>query len=358
MEIDNFINSAAKTIETRHSFYEGISSQLVPLKQKKSINFSENIVVPVKNEVLSCVVSGVDSGFVSKKLSFFDVVLIRTVGVIFSFDKGVLKKTDYLPSPVSFPTPLPLKLGLESDEENQSVSFERLKQEIKLNIEIIKKYKPVFSFIDGSIVPQYQDKPRKESQINDDYKTVIELFEELYKTAEKNNCILISTVEDSRGSRFKQILQEEIIPTNNISRIDLKNCFDISLLDYFLLPKERTMAFSYTKNISTHAILKDFSIEWSKSVFVFYIKVSEFDNPLRVEFLCKEKKDLVNLANKIASIVFSLSSLHKEYSYPSVLIEADLRAKLTEQDISLVYDRLIDKLGPKINMRRNNRPFG
>ena len=79
-----------------------------------------------------------------------------------------------------------------------------------------------FSFIDGSIVPQYQDKPRKESQINDDYKSVIELFEELYKTAEENNCVLVSTVEDSRGSRFKQILQEEIIPESNISSVDLK----------------------------------------------------------------------------------------------------------------------------------------
>ncbi|HNV00979.1 MAG TPA: DNA double-strand break repair nuclease NurA [archaeon] len=358
MEIDNFINSAAKTIENRHSFYEGVSSQLVPLKSKKIINFGENVVVPVKNEVLSGLVSGVDSGFVSKKLSFFDIVLVRTAGVVFSFENGVLKKTDYYPAPVSFPTPLPLKLGLESDEENQSVSFERLKQEIKLNIEIIKKYGPAFSFIDGSIVPQYQDKPRKDSQINDDYKTVIELFEELYKTAEENNCVLISTVEDSRGSRFKQILQEEIIPSQNISRVDLKNCFDISLLDHFLLPKERTFAFSYTKDILSHPILKDFSTEWSKSVFVFYIKVSEFDNPLRVEFLCKNKNDLINLANKISSVVFSLSSLHKEYSYPSVLIEADLRAKLTDTDISLVYDRLIDKLGPKINMRRNNRPFG
>jgi len=358
MSIDNFINSVAKIVENRRSFYEGVSSQLISLKSKKPTNFSENVVVSIKNEVLSGVMSGVDSGFVSKKLSFFDIVLVRTVGVIFSFEGGVLKKTDYFPSPVSLPTPLPLKLGLESDEENQSVSFERLKQEIKLNIEIIKKYKPDFSFIDGSIVPQYQDKPRKESQINDDYKSVIELFEELYKTAEENNCVLVSTVEDSRGSRFKQILQEEIIPESNISSVDLKNCFDISLLDYFLLPKERTLAFSYTKDISSHAILKDFSSEWSKSVFVFYIKVSEFDTPLRVEFLCKNKNDLVKMADKISSIVFYLSSLHKEYSYPSVLIEADLRAKLTEQDISIVYDRLIGKLGPKINMRRNNRPFG
>jgi hypothetical protein len=55
--------------------------------------------------------------------------------------------------------------------------------------------------------------------------------------------------------------------------------------------------------------------------------------------------------------VFALSSLHKEYSYPSVLIEADLRAGLNETDISVVYDKLIDKLGPKVRMRRNSRPF-
>ena len=145
MSIDNFINSVAKIVENRRSFYEGVSSQLISLKSKKPTNFSENVVVSIKNEVLSGVMSGVDSGFVSKKLSFFDIVLVRTVGVIFSFEGGVLK-TDYFPSPVSLPTPLPLKLGLESDEENQSVSFERLKQEIKLNIEIIKNTNPIFFY--------------------------------------------------------------------------------------------------------------------------------------------------------------------------------------------------------------------
>ncbi len=358
MEFDNFIETAAKTIEGKQSFYKTVAQNLLPLKNKKAINSLENIMVPVEGKIISGLVSGVDSGFVSKKLSFFDIVLVRTAGVIFYFEEGILKKTNYYPSPVSFPTPLPLKLGLENDEENQSVSFERLKQEINLNIEIIKKYKPQYSFIDGSIVPQYQDKPRKDSQINEEYLGIIDLFQKLYKVAEENNCTLISTVEDSRGSRFKQILEEEILSTQNISRIDLRNCFDISLLDNFLLPKERTLAFSYTKDSSSHPILKDFSKEWSGSVFVFYLKVSAFDNPLRVEFLCKDKKDLNKIASEIASVVFSLSSLHKEYSYPSVLIEADLRAKLNDADISLVYDRLIDKLGPKINMRRNNRPFG
>jgi len=360
MEIDSFINNAAKTITTQHSFYESLANKLLPVKEFPSVIEGENIVSKVSKTSLSCSISGVDSGFVSKKLSFFDIVLIRTAGVVFFFDKGVLSKTEYYPSPVSFPIPLPLKSGLEKDEENQSVSLERLKQEVSLSIQIIEKYKPKFAFIDGSIVPQYQDKPRGDSVLNDDYQGIIFLFEKLYSVAQKNNCTIISCVEDSRGTRFKQILLEVLQKNSLISPKDIDSCFDISLLDYLLLEGERTFPFAYTKDVLMHAILKDYSSAWAKSVFVFYLKASSFDRPLRIEFICKdcEIENISKKASEIASVVYTLSSLHKEYSYPSVLIEADLRAKLNEQDISLVYDRLSDKLGPKINMRRNNRPFG
>jgi len=129
------------------------------------------------------------------------------------------------------------------------------------------------------------------------------------------------------------------------------------LLDHFLLEKERTFCFSYTKNISLHAILKDYQKDWAESIFVFYLRASNYDKPLRVEFICKDKNKIHEIADEIASITYSLSSLHREYSYPSVLIEADLRARLNEQDISMVYDKLIDKLGPRVMMRRNSRPF-
>jgi hypothetical protein len=76
---------------------------------------------------------------------------------------------------------------------------------------------------------------------------------------------------------------------------------------------------------------------------------------LRVEFICKD--GLKECADKISSVVYAISSLHKEYSYPSVLIDADMRAGLKPDEISIVYDRLIDRLGTKIRMRRNSRPF-
>ena len=360
MAFDEFFKLAVHAIEERHSFNEKLSLVLSPLKSFPSPNKIEPISVLVKKGELDFSVAGVDSGFVSKKLSFIDLVLIKTIGTVFSYAKGTLIKSDYYPAPFSFPQPILLKSGLEKDEEAQSVSLVRLKEEINCAIEIIKKFKPKYLFIDGSLVPQYQDKPRKDSGINDDYFSIVKLFENLYAVAESNSTVLIGCVEDSRGTRFRQILQEEIIP-NSKSKIEsrlLDNSFDASLLDYYLVEGERTFAFPYTDNVSNHVILKDYSPQWAKSIFVFYLKCSLFDKPLRVEFILKDKSDLLNVANKIAGVVFSLSSLHKEYSFPSVLIEADLRAGLNEQEISVVYERLVDKLGSKIRMRRTNRPFG
>jgi len=357
---DEFFKNVVLAIEERHSFNERISQVLAPLKVIESPNKLEPITILVKKEELDFSVAGVDSGFVSKKLSFIDLVLIKTIGAIFSYNKGTLIKSDYFPAPFSFPQPILLKSGLEKDEEAQSVSLIRLEEEVKCAIQIIIKYKPKYLFIDGSLVPQYQDKPRKESGINEDYFSIVKLFEKLYEIAKINSTTLVGCVEDSRGTRFRQILQEEILP-NSKSKIESKlldNAFDASLLDYYLVEGERTFAFPYTDNVSSHVILKDYSPEWAKSIFVFYLKCSLFDKPLRVEFISKSNSSLKELADTIASVVFTLSSLHKEYSFPSVLIEADLRAGLNEQEISVVYDRLVDKLGSKIRMRRTNRPFG
>ena len=360
---NDFFNNAVTAINERHSFNEKLSVILSPLKGISAPSSNENISVPVSKIKLNCSVAGIDSGFVSKKLSFIDLVLIKTAGAIFTYKNGDLVDSKYHPSPFSFPEPVLLKSGLEKDEEAQSISLIRLEQEVNCDIETIKKFKPKYLFIDGSIVPQYQDKPRKESGINEEYHSIVSLFEKLYKVAEENACTLVACVEDSRGTRFRQILQEEILPIHK-SKIDtslLNSTFDASLLDFYLHEGERTFAFPYTDKIDSHAILKDYKEEWAKSVFVFYLKCSDFDKPLRVEFICKGEKNLVELKDKateIAQVVYSLSSLHKEYSFPSVLIEADLRAGLSEQEVNVVYQRLIDKLGTKIRMRRTNRPFG
>jgi hypothetical protein len=353
MYFKDFLDDASNAINAKHDFHEKLIEKLVPLKNNEVGN--ESLVAKMTKAIPKGIIAGVDSGFVSKKLSFLDLVLVRTVGAIFYFEKGVLQKSDYFPAAFDFPKPFLLKSGLEKDEESQSISLRRLTEEVGNSISIIKKFNPKYIFVDGSIVPQYQDKPRTDSKITNDYLSIIKLFQLFYETADENGCRIISCVEDSRGTRFKQLLEEKVLSKTNLPKDLLKDSFDSALLDYFLIEGERTFCFPYTKSIESHAILKDMNQKWSDKVNVFYLKASDLDKPLRVEFISKGNKK--EEADEIASIVYALSSLHKEYSYPSVLIEADLRASLNEQDISVVYDRLIDKLGPKIRMRRNSRPF-
>lgn len=363
MAINDFMDRAVSAIQQYHSFHESLGNKLSYLKFQNAPNSGEKIVETVAREQLSAVVAGVDSGFAPKKLAFLDLLLIKTAGVVFEYDKGLLQSSAYFPKIVSFPEPIMLRSSLENDEVGQSTSLERLRKEVSLSIEVIEKFKPKYFFIDGSIVPQYQDKPRRESAINEDYKSIVEHFQILYKIAEKNSCTLIACVEDSRGSRFNQIMREEILPKAkgvSVAPNTLEKTFDSIFLDYFLNEGERTFAFPYTKNTDNHAILKDYSKEWSESIFVFYLKVSKFDKPLRVEFICKKNSiaDLKGCADEIAEVVFSLSALHKEYVFPSVLIEADLRARLSPNEINIIYEKLIDKVGAKIMLRRNARPFG
>ncbi|MDD3083619.1 MAG: DNA double-strand break repair nuclease NurA [Candidatus ainarchaeum sp.] len=354
MVFDTFLDDALSLFNKYTNSNKENALKLNPIKNMLSPNNNETFISKINDIVFSCKIAGVDSGFVSKRIYFSDLILIKLGGVIFSYDNSVLKKTDYFPSPALFPEPILLKNSLEKDEEIQSVSLERLKKEVQLAIDIIKKFFPKYLFIDGSIVPQYQDKPRNDSVLNSDYKSIIDLFQELYFVAEENNCILISTIEDSRGKRFSQILSNFLETKNLFEKDSFNNSNDSFLLDFLLNKKERTFCFSYTSDIKQHPILKDYKKEWSENIFVFYLKASNFDFPLRVEFVSKNPFEKVD---EIASIVYSLSSLHKEYSYPSVLIEADLRARLKDDDISIIYNKLIDKLGARIRLRRNSRPF-
>jgi hypothetical protein len=345
---NDFLEDASVKIQDTYLKHEKLAEKLIPFKD--SAFFGQKLIQKTEKAIPDGLVAGVDSGFVSKKLSFLDLVLIRTVGAVFCYNKGVLEKAEYYPKPFSFPQAFMLKTGLEKDEEQQSISLHRLKQEVQTSINIIEKYKPSYIFVDGSIVPQYQDKPRKESEINSEYNSILLLFEKFYETAEKNNCKIVACVEDSRGTRFKQIIEEYLLKNDSLPKF-----FDSAILDSLLSEGERTLSFTYTKEISSHAILKDLKKKWAEAIKVFYIKPTKFDKPLRVEFISAKgsEKD----EEEIASLVYALSSFHREYSYPSVLIEADLRARLKDDDISIIYNKLVDKIGPKLKLRRNSRPF-
>lgn len=363
MAFSSVINDAVSFIHGGEERKKLVSQKLLPIKKfilaRNAEILEEKLVFPVEKNDLNCRVCGVDSGFVDKKLSSVDIVLVRAVGVCFELENSKVVKSHYVPSIYSFPVPHISRHSLELDESDCSRSLIRLREEIGAAKKCIEKFSPKYCFLDGSIVPQYADKPHKESKINELYHSIVDEFESLYDLAEKNNCTLVGCVEDSRGSRLCGLLQTEVLPKNPVVAPSfLDNLFDSSLLDYFLQKGERTLAFRYTKNVEQHAILKDFDKKWSEKIFSFYLKPSEFDAPLRVEFLNRNGLLSENVG-EIASTVFSLSEVHREYAYPSVLIEADLRARLTPQEIEIVFGKIFDKLSRhvKLKMRRDRRPF-
>lgn len=365
MSFNSVISDAVETIAKAESGRRDFAKKLSPLKTKSLSGYAspelleENLVKKLESQEVNGVIAGVDSGFVGKGLFSLDIILIKTVSAVFSYKQGKLERANYYPRVFSFPKPYLSNSALDNDEFEVSKSMRRLIEEIDTARETIEKFKPEYMFLDGSIIPQYMDKPRSDSAVADFYKKLIASFEALYSSAEKNKSTIVSCIEDSRGSRFRTILQEQVLSKEQeFDGSALDNCYDSVLLDYMLEQGERSIAFKYSPTAKEHPILSDFSEKWASMVHAAYLKPAKYDRPLRIEFLA-EAKDVEKKADKIASITYSLSSMHREYAYPTVLIEADLRARLRPDEINIMYEKILDKLGRQFNvrMRRDSRPF-
>ncbi|MEM4554821.1 MAG: DNA double-strand break repair nuclease NurA [Candidatus Anstonellaceae archaeon] len=291
-------------------------------------------------------VAAVDCGIVGQEFHGFDFLVSRTVGVVFEYQENKPKKHWYFPS--ASPTlKYDIRGGLENYELAWHKSLFRLKNEILCAAELISKHKPEYIFLDGSIAPLISDKPSEESQMLPLYKEVIELYKHLYESCLKSSCTLCGIIKDSRSKRFVEIVSKH----PQIGE-KLKNTADSNFLFFLLQQGERTCAFEYSS--CKHHVLKDLG-EWADKIISFYIKPVENDRPLRVEFLSNSRS-----FSEIASFVHTLSCLHKAYAYPAILIEADLRAALSYEEVERTYGLLFSKLKgiPELwKLRRNMRPF-
>jgi len=303
-------------------------------------------------------IAGVDGGIVKRSVHGFDFVLARAVGVCFFYGKGKVAKVEYYPERIPSPELFALE-SLSDDEWIQSASIVRQKLEIRMAIETAEKFRPDLLILDGSIIPHYTDKPGKGSKAKEGYEEMILMYKKLFETCEKNGIMLAGVVEDSRGKRFCDIANENIISKMKDSDKrefgkTLENMRDTSLLYWMLAEGERTFIFPYSSATEEHPVIKDFG-SFADKIFSFYLKTAKFDRPVRIDFLGEE-----SMAGKIASLILSISSHHSGYGFPSVLIEADQAAKLEENDIEGVYDQILAYTGPLpgiSKLRRDNRPF-
>ena len=357
-----WLENAISFIRKSQDNHETIGQAVRKLKEKPLKTNARplpelNLTKKILEKKITGKVCGVDSGFAHQSFHSLDLMMLRTVGVCFEYEEGKLKETKYFPKAFDMPQPIVDQRGLEKEEFGKFVSLTRLQAEIENAISLIETFKPGTLFLDGSIIPHPADKPSNGSELHGLYKEVVQTFEKLYQTSEENNCLLIGSVEDSRSSRLSEIIQEEILPAQNITIEGIEKMHDSPLMDKVLQARERSMAFSLGKNNTKHPILVDFEEKWKNNLFACYIKPSQWDFPLRIEFF--KKGTVEESADAAASVTCAQSSFHKEYAYPSVLIEADLRAGLKPEEINMVSDQIFSKLGRHTihHKRRDKRPF-
>jgi hypothetical protein len=358
-DFDQIINRLKSIEEVK----KVISKQLREINSSYSIGPNEEIpekfmINPVKEGCHDISVVGVDGGIVKASLHGLDLVIYRAVGVNFIYKDGKLSKIEYHPSSMPEPNRSTIIEALSEIDLSYCFNFIRQTKEIEIAIECLKKFEPEMVLLDGSVIPHYVTKPENKFA-REYYKRMIEKYKELFKLADK--AILAGVIEDSRGNKFCDILLRRVFPV--LQGVLPKESVDIvsktrdtNLLFYTLEKAERTCIFNYTSTPEHHPIIKEFS-KLSNKFMSFYIKTVDFDRPLRVDFFANG--DAVEIAERISSFLISTSG-HAGYGLPAVLIEADQRAKLSQEDLENFYYELINKAG-NISMlstlRRENRPF-
>jgi hypothetical protein len=293
------------------------------------------LFLPVKTEKIDYSVCAVDGGLLSERFHGSDITMGKAVAVLFGYSGSKLFSCRYLPR--KFPSPVfDAKLGLDEHESQVNLSLFRLSMEIRTSLVAIRKFSPKVLLLDGSLLPLPTDTPGKESTLFPEYSKLLGLHGELYEAC-RGKCSLIGVIKDTRSRRLVKELG-----------IGGENTSDSQFVNFLLKKGERTCIFPYAREDTpvTKALKK------SGEVYSFYIKPSDSDLPLRIEFVND------NNAEKIPEIINSLSNISESYAYPASLIEADLCAAMDPMEMEKVKNELSSLLGSSLKpLRRSSRPF-
>jgi len=333
---------------------ENVSSQRRALSKKLRNSHPELILKIQEYKSDNIKICGVDGGFLKKEFQGMTLILRRAVGVCFYFQNGKVD-AHYLPN--RNPKPEAIIIPPNFTEQDASIisNLKRVELEISTAIKCVEEFKPNLLVLDGSIVLYPLSIPEKNTGAYETYKQVIMLIRQLYDLCDKNQILLVGANEDSRGRKFCNILINQVVKDESDKEV-LSMTNDTTFLSSFLNIFERTVHFPYSDSKDL-PVLADLG-EWRDKIYALYLKSADFDRPLRLDFLAKQNPQIN--ADKISSIIHAISCQNRMYAYPSVLIEADARAKLSEKDMDVFKKALFDKLGndPTIfELRREQRPI-
>ncbi len=380
--IEPELNKLAESIKMQELQRSSLGEAIKKIKaqiefpKRDSDIIEDRFVTKVKaDDLKSLKVGAVDGGIVQTKLHGVNLVVGRAAAVIFDFKNSALFNTNYYPD--AFPSTRIFHFSAPINERDYAVSLslERQLMEIKTAEEAVEKFSPDLILLDGSVLPLGMDKPEKDSPAFKRYENLIQTYLSLYRTCTKKKAQLAGVIEDSSGLRLTTLLKEKVVPgIIQSSEFDggvldileknkgiLENTNDSNMIFYILDIGERTCVYSYSADSEKHQILRDLE-DYGGKIFSFYLKTVPFDRPVRIDFVSESdmQEKVTKIANDIAAKVLAMSAHNETYGFPSILIEADARAKLSERDLDLIYQRLKDKVGdlPSLfKLRRELRPF-
>ncbi|MDD3177911.1 MAG: DNA double-strand break repair nuclease NurA [Candidatus ainarchaeum sp.] len=338
--LDEIIKKMVSSYEKNNAIVSNIKKTDFT-KERNIYNLEENIIENIdvnKNQNFSF--AGTDSGFVNKQFNFANITIIKEAGAVFRYKDSKLEKTIYYPNSYNLAKPYLTTSSLELEEVMWNTSILRLEKEVSLSSKIIENEEIKFMLLDGSIIPQYISRPTEGSKLFKSYNDLLDKFYNLYNLSKNKNVFLVGCIEDSRANLFYKFIENKILNKHNISEI-----YDSFFVFSLLKKNQRTCVIKYTDSYKEHPILKDYPKEFADNLYVMYLKLSEDDYPLRLEFIYFKEfgLSLKEYTDFIASNISSVSAFNPKYVYPSCLIEADLRSRLKPDEIDSITRSIFER---------------
>ncbi|MCK5240038.1 MAG: DNA double-strand break repair nuclease NurA [Candidatus Thorarchaeota archaeon] len=319
-------------------------------------------------------IAGVDGGLTRKRFRSMDLLLTRGIAVVFQFmsDEGPL--VEFYPDPFPEPSAKLVMLSMSGPELDQLASLERMAAELRVTISALDEFHTDIILVDGSLFYHPRDRPPVGTATHEKFQEVVALYRQLYNKIAKKRTTLVGIVKDSRSTRIVNTLGD-ILPHilrnpavfEKMQGVDyrwlLKISSDCDLLDTFLEEGERTFAFRYSGELpqNSNSPHNDLSI-WASSIWVTYLKTARDDLPLRIEVMVKsDGEEGIHQLNRTLAAILPLSYQHPEYGLPSPIVEADARARISNNEARLIIDRLMALSGltySTLEKRRSRNPFG
>ncbi|MHA1983229.1 MAG: DNA double-strand break repair nuclease NurA [Candidatus Hodarchaeales archaeon] len=323
-----------------------------------------------KNNLHGITIAGVDGGLVKKSFTGVNIAAFRAIGAVFTFGRKNIIKNHYFPnknpkiSLKNFVSPM------SNMEWDQISSFLRANSELKLGIDLVSNLtgkKIDFLLMDGSFkeIHVYGSNFKNNILLNlkNEY---ARLLRDLIDITNKKGVSLAWIVKDSKLRDFSAVIfslipelsanMHELMALN--SNEILKNLNDQLLMNYVLFPNQRS--FIITKEKTSNANHSVFRTE----NFSFYLKVVPYDIPIRIDFMIPKNllvsSKVISTADKISSVVCPSSNISSDYSLPSPLIEADARAKISQDKFSSIIELIHNKIPNYFefkDLKRSRSPF-